>query len=217
MPILRMPASRFDRPFATAVALLAWAALILQYVLLIDATLGDIGPWYGTLRFFSFFTILSNLLVALVASAALAGEAAPVLGFFARPRARGCAALSISITCAIYYFVLAATWAPEGAQLLADVLLHYAVPVAYVTWWIACAAHGRLGWSDPLRWLLFPLAFLLWTLLRGAWLHEYPYPFIDVDALGMTTVLRNSVAIGGLFALAGIGFVAVDRFAPLRR
>lgn len=212
-----MPASRFDRPFAAVVALLAWVALILQYALLIDATLGDIGPWYGTLRFFSFFTILSNLLVALTASAAVAGQSAPLLGFFARPRVRGCAALSISITCAIYYFVLAATWAPQGAQLLADVLLHYVVPVGYVAWWIACAPHGRLVWSDALRWLTFPLAFLLWTLLRGAWLNEYPYPFVDVDALGMAVVLRNSLAIGGLFALAGIGFVAVDRLAPLRR
>lgn len=212
-----MPASRFDRPFAAAVALLAWGALILQYALLLDATLGDIGPWYGTLRFFSFFTILSNLLVALAATSAIAGAASPLLGFFARPRVRGCAALSISITCAIYYFVLAATWAPQGAQLLADVLLHYVVPVGYVAWWIACAPHGRLAWSDALRWLVFPLVFLLWTLLRGAWLHEYPYPFIDVDAIGMGTVLRNSLAIGGLFALAGIGFVAVDRLAPLRR
>jgi len=212
-----MPASRFARRFAAVIALLAWGALVLQYALLIGATLDGIGPLLGTLRYFSFFTILSNLLVALVASAAAAGDAAPRLRFFARADVRGCAALAIAITCAIYYFVLAATWAPQGAQLLADVLLHYAVPLLYVGWWIACAPHGRLGWSDPLRWLLFPLAFFAWTLLRGAWLHEYPYPFVDVDALGFAAVLGNALVIGGLFAVAGVALVAVDRLSPLRR
>lgn len=205
----------FDRPsfaraFTALIAVVVWSALVLQYGLLIEATRDDIGPWWATLRFFSFFTVLSNLLVALVASRALAGSR--VRGrFLEDPRVRGAAALCIGITCGIYHFVLAATWSPQGAQRLADLALHYAVPSLYLAWWLGCAEHGRLAWIDALRWLLFPLLFLTWVLVRGRWLHEYPYPFLDVDALGVGLVVRNAFAIGVLFVLAGFALVALDR------
>jgi hypothetical protein len=205
----------FKRGFAAAVALIAWCALILQYVLLIGATSGGIGPLLGTLRFFSFFTILSNLLVALTTTFALVRRRSRSGDFFATPRVRAAAALCIGITLGIYFFLLASTWAPQGAQWLADVTLHYAVPVFYLAWWVSCVPHGQLAWSDVLRWAMFPLVYLGFILLRGAWLHEYPYPFIDVDALGAGTVARNAVGIGLLFLLSGLVLVAVDRW--LRR
>jgi hypothetical protein len=62
--------------------------------------------------------------------------------------------------------------------------------------------------------LAFPAAFLGWTLVRGAWLHEYPYPFIDVDTLGFAVALRNAAAIALLFVAAGLLLVAVDRCLP---
>ncbi len=110
--------------------------------------------------------------------------------------------------------MLSALWSPRGAQWLADILLHYVVPVLYLSWWAGCAPHGRLKWSDALRWLLFPLAFLAWTLARGAWVHEYPYPFVDVDALGVAIVARNVCAIAALFLMGGLVLVAFDRAFP---
>ena len=201
----------FGRWFATVIALVAWTALALQYALLIDLTLDDIGPVLATLRFFSFFTILSNLLVALTTTFAVVAPHSAMGERLARPRARGAAALCIGITWAIYFFVLASTWAPQGAQLVADVMLHYVVPVLYLLWWGACVPHARLIWSDALRWLLMPLAFLVWTLVRGAWLHEYPYPFVDVDVLGIATVARNAFGVGVLFLAFGLMLVAFDR------
>lgn len=206
-----MSKSSVVRLLTAVVACVAWAALVLQYVLLIRGTLDTIGPALATLRFFSFFTILSNLLVALTTTFALLDRRSRIGVFFASARVRGGVALCIGITCAIYFFILSSTWAPQGAQWLADVALHYAVPLLYLGWWIAGIARGGLVWSDALRWLWFPGVFLLWTLARGAWLHEYPYPFLDVDALGFVTVLRNSLGIAALFLVAGLGLVAFDR------
>lgn len=208
--------SRFDRPFTITVALVAWGALVLQYVLLIDSTLHDIGPLLATLRYFSFFTILSNLGVALVTTCALLRQPAGFGAFFSSARVRGVVALCIGITCTIYFFLLASTWSPQGAQWLVDVTLHYAVPVLYLIWWVVCAPHRRLIWSDALRWLLVPLVYFTCMLLRGAWLHEYPYPFIDLDALGAAAVARNAAGIGGLFLLAALALIAFDRRAPRR-
>lgn len=208
-PIARIDRSVLAHALTWLIAAIAWSALLLQYALLMEVTYD--GPVSATLRFFSFFTVLSNLLVALTASVALAASRRPAASVLASARVRGAAALCIGITCAIYHFVLAATWSPQGWQIVANLELHYVVPLLYLAWWVGCAGHGGLAWGDALRWLLLPLVFLVWVLLRGSRLHEYPYPFLDVDALGMNTVLRNALAIGVLFLFGGLALVACDR------
>ncbi len=192
-------------------ALIAWVALMLQFYLTMGLTWHGMGPWLGALKYISYFTILSNLLVALTCTFALIGQDTGVGKFFAKARTRGGVALCIAVTGSIYFFVLRMLWAPQGAQWLADVMLHYATPVLYLALWIGCLPHGRLAWSDALRWLLFPLGYMLWTLLRGAWVHDYPYPFVDVGVLGMTRALLNALAITGLFLAVGLALVALDR------
>lgn len=217
--LLRESEARMSKPvrtFALCVALVAWAALTAQYALMIAGTWNDPGPWLATLRYFSFFTILSNLLVALTTTYAAIESRSRHGRFLAETSMRGGVALCIGVTGLIYFFVLSSTWAPSGAQWLVDKALHYATPLLYLAWWLVGVGHGRLRWSDPLRWVLFPFAFLLWALLHGAWAHWYPYPFLEVDTLGYTAVLRNSVLIGALFAAFGLVIVAVDRILSRR-
>jgi hypothetical protein len=193
--------------FAIVVAAVAWSALMLQYWLILWS--GPVG--YATVRYFSFFTILSNLLVAVVAtSAATGGNWAP-LRFWRKPRVRGLAALCIAVTCLIYVTILAGQWRPQGPQLIADRALHYVLPLLYLFWWVVLLPHGTLVWRDALRWLWFPLVFFAWTLLRGAIVHEYPYAFIDVDHLGYGTALTNALMVGVVFVVLGLGLVAIDR------
>ncbi|MFC4820285.1 Pr6Pr family membrane protein [Dokdonella ginsengisoli] len=207
--------SSSTRLLALGVAVVAWAALLAQYVLMLAGTWNDPGPWVATLRYFSFFTILSNLLVALTVTSAL--RSARRAGFFADAAVRGGVALCIGVTGLVYFFVLSATWAPTGAQWLVDKALHYVTPLAYLAWWLVAAGHGRLRWSDAPRWLLFPGVFLLWSLLHGAWTGWYPYPFLEVGALGYAAVLRNGVLVGVLFLALGLLLVALDRAMARRR
>jgi hypothetical protein len=193
--------------FAVLVAAVAWPALMLQYWLILWS-----GPVLeATVRFFSFFTILSNLMVALVAGSAATGGNWAFLRFWRGPWIRGLAALSITVTCLIYATVLQGHWHPQGPQLLADRAVHYVVPVLYVFWWIALLPHGALRWSDAVRWLAFPALFAAWTFLRGAVVHEYPYPFMDVNQLGYAQVLLNSGMVAALFLLLGLIYIAIDR------
>ncbi|KAF1006448.1 MAG: hypothetical protein GAK28_02466 [Luteibacter sp.] len=164
-----------------------------------------------TVRYFSFFTILSNVLVGLVAAAAAIGGSWAPLRVLRTPGARGLAAVSIMVTCLVYATMLQGLWHPLGAQLLADRSLHYVVPLLYMAWWMAVLPHGTLAWPHALRWLLFPLVFAVWTLSRGALVHEYPYPFLDVDRLGYSQVLLDCLAVGALFLALGFGLVAIDR------
>ena len=106
---------------------------------------------------------------------------------------------------------LSATGQPQGAQWWADSSLHYAVPTLYLLWWLIAVPHGALRWSDLLRWLLFPLLYLCWVFLRGAFAHEYPYPFLDLNVHSLAVVLRNCAGVLALFLLLGSVLVLVDR------
>lgn len=202
-----------ERVLGALVAAVATFALVLQYVLLIRPTLDTIGPFLATVQFFSYFTILSNLLVLLVTATFAFSPGSGWGRWFARPVVRGAVALYIGVTLGIYATILQALWEPQGAQWWADSSLHYAVPVLYLLWWVFAVPHGALRWSDLLRWLLFPLGYVCWVFLRGAWVHEYPYPFLDLGALALPAVLRNCAGVFALFLLLGAVLVLVDRWS----
>lgn len=187
----------------------AVGSLVLQYALSLRLASATEGLGLATLRFLSYFTILSNLLVALATAGALWGGASG--GFFRRPAVKGAVALYIGVTGLIYFSILRHLWQPQGAQWWADTGLHYGSPVLYVAWWVFGVRHSGLPWRTVLLWLAFPAAYLLWTFLRGAWVHEYPYPFIDIGQLGWVATLRNAAGVLTLFVGLGAVLVAVDR------
>lgn len=187
------------------------ASLVLQYAILVRATLDTIGPAFATLRFVSYFTVLSNLLVVLTTGSALLRSGARIAIFFRRPAAKAGVALYIGITGAIYFLILRHLWQPQGAQWWADTGLHYATPLLYLAWWVSGVRHGGLRWRVLLGWLAFPLGYLLWIFLRGAWVREYPYPFIDVAQLGWAMVLRNAAGVLAVFLTLGTALIAIDR------
>lgn len=204
--------SRSGRRFAALIAATSAAALLLQYVLLLQLTRDTVGPWLGTLRFFSYFTILSNLaVVAVTWTAFRKGD-----GWFARARIRGAVALYIGVTGIVYFLILRHLWQPQGWQWWADSGLHYAVPALYLLWWIAAVPHGALTLGDAAAWLLFPLAYCAYALLRGAWLGEYPYPFLDAAQLGYPRTLLNALGVTlGFLIVAGV-LLMLDRLRATR-
>lgn len=193
------------------------SSMVLQYAILIRTTLDTIGPAFATLRFVSYFTILSNFLVALATASALLGSDARLARFFRRARVKGGIALYIGVTGTIYFLILRHLWQPQGAQWWADTGLHYATPVLYLAWWTFGVRHGGLRWGAIVPWLAFPLGYLLWVFLRGVWVHEYPYPFIDVGQLGWSAVMINAVGVLAAFVGFGAVLVVADRLLARSR
>lgn len=207
---MHLATGRACRVTAAAIALLAAAALALQYALLLEANRGALGVWMATLRFFSYFTILSNLLVALATIATAFGSRSRSAGFLARAGVRAGIALYIAVTGMVYVLVLRHLWQPQGAQWWADVALHYATPLCYLAWWVLATPHGALGWRQLPRWLLFPLAYLAWIVFRQRAIEPWsPYPFLDLGEQSPAILLGNAGAILLLFlALGGVLLVA---------
>lgn len=202
---------RGDRWGAVTVALVSAASLVLQYVILVRATADTIGPTLATVRFFSYFTILSNLLVTAVAMAAVVQAEGRAGCWLRRARVRGAAALYIGMTGLVYGLILRHLWQPQGLQWWADSGLHYVTPALYLLWWLLTPGHGRLGWRDAVAWLAFPALYATWVAARGAVVQEYPYPFIDVGALGWAKAGGNAGLMLLLFCMASGVLVEIDR------
>jgi hypothetical protein len=204
------------RLLAALVCAMAWFGVIAQFVLTMQHPL---HPEHALARrvsdFFSYFTILTNLLVALTLSVILHAEDFPLGRRLREPRLFTGIAVAIVLVGGAYELLLRAIWKPQGFQFFVDLLLHDLVPLGTVFVWGLLIPKGRLGFRDLSWWLLYPGLYLVYTLARGALLGAYPYPFLDVTAIGYGRVLANAAGI--LVALLGIGavFVAVDRRAAV--
>lgn len=172
---------------------------------------------FSAANFFSYFTIQSNLIAAAVL---LAAGTAMLRNRPASQRLdmwRGGATLYIATTGVVYSLLLAA----DEPNLLrwTNLVLHYAMPVALVVDW----AIDRPRWAIPFRravaWIAYPAAFIAYTLVRGAVVDWYPYPFVDVAERGypavlLTTLLLGTAMLAVIWLLAWTTRLGADRVAP---
>jgi hypothetical protein len=207
--------TRSERIAAIVLACVGWFALGLQYYLLLQVTGGQGLSWgRGTLRFFAYFTIQTNILVALMLTAfALRSR---VEEWTVHPFERSAIASYIAVVVLVYVTTLRTLWAPEGAQWLADVLLHYLMPLAYLAFWLFVMRKAGLRWYDPLLWLIYPVFHLGFVLVHGRWSGFYPYPFIDVSKLGYGKMALNAFGVLAVFLVSGVVVLIVSRLLAKR-
>ncbi|WP_053153306.1 Pr6Pr family membrane protein [Pseudomonas sp. Pf153] len=192
-------------------AVLAWFALFLQLCLImISRWQGDKSLLGGLDIFFSYFTILTNILVAVVLTCAATTGDSALRRFFLQPSTQGGVAAAIVLVSIAYNLLLRNVWDPQGWQWLADELLHDVMPVVFVVYWWFCVPKG-LHWSNIWPWLLYPLAYFSYVLIRGSFVGAYPYPFIEVDLLGYAQSIGNAAMMLLGFVVVSLVVVAVDR------
>lgn len=188
------------------------AALILQFAITMPASMAAGRSFVGSVVFyFSFFTILTNIGAVLVHLAALRGAKTGLLGRFASARMRGGVAAAIAMVMIVYAVVLAPLWQPEGLFLVCDVLLHYAAPIIYLSWWLTGGADGSTRWADIGYWVAYPVIYLAYALARAPIAGEVPYPFLDVAANGAAGVAKSALAMTILFLVLCVTVIAADR------
>jgi hypothetical protein len=198
------------RVYAALGAFLGWFALALQlYLMLVQDPAAMLG---AVITYFSFFTILTNFLVALVFTAAAVRPRAAWGQWVLRPSVQASTAVYIAIVGIVYQLLLRHLWNPQGAQWVADVLLHSVIPVGYVLYWWLFAPRDELGWKNAVGWLVYPGAYLVYTLARGAVSGLYPYPFVDVNALGYGGVLARAAGLMLVFLGMGLLIVTIARW-----
>ena len=193
------------RLYAVVGALVGWFALALQLYLVLAPAPRGMAMLGALIAFFSFFTILTNLLVAVVFTAMAFTPAVT-------PSMQAATTVYIAIVGIIYALLLRQLWNPQGAQWLADFLLHTVIPIGYVVHWLLFAPRTGLRWMLAVHWLLYPGVYLVYVLARGAVSGLYPYPFVNVGVLGYGGVLARAAGFLLVFLGTGLLVVAVGRW-----
>jgi hypothetical protein len=200
------------RTLAGAITLLS---VCTQYVLLVGDKSGA-ALVASTVHFFSFFTILTNILAAAALLAPVAAPASALGRFLDRPSVRTAIAGYIIVVAVVFYALLRNLGHLQGWPLFFENVLHYLTPPLFVLDWILFVPKGKIGWSNGLASLGFPAAYAAWTLVHGALAGWYPYPFLDVLELGYPRALLNIAGLVAAFLLLELVLVAVDRLIGRR-
>lgn len=194
-------------------AIAAWVGLVLQQYILIDNTPGNgMSPLQAVGRFLLFFTVLTNILVAVSLTIVLLKPSTPAGRFFSKPSVIAAVTLYIFIVGLVYNLVLRSQWKPTGLQKVADELLHVAVPLLHLLYWLFFSPKIRLPWKKIFPWLGFPAAYLVYAMVRGAAEGFYPYPFLDVNKLNAGNVVLNCSLVLVAFITVGLLIIAFSRF-----
>jgi hypothetical protein len=182
------------RVLALVIGLAALAALVGQFTL--NGTKPELEPWGARIWDLArYFTILTNALVAV----AMLQEAT---GRPPQPDLHLTGVINITMVCLIYQTLLAPPEPFQGLNWWTDFGLHLFVPVATLLWWLAYGPRDQPLRRLPL-WLIWPVAYCLYALIRGALTGRYPYFFLDVARFGATQIAINIVGLVLVFAVAG--------------
>ena len=157
---------------------------------------------------FCFFTVQSNVIVG-VTCGLLAWRLDRTSTAFRVFRLAG--VVDIAITGVVYNVALADLNELDGKAAVADQLLHVVVPLVAVAGWLVFGPRGLVDLRDVGLAALVPLAWLVFTLLRGPIVDWYPYPFLDVRDHGYPQVFLNCALVALLFLALAAGARAADR------
>jgi hypothetical protein len=181
----------------------AWFALVAQFYLSTKNALVPVDE--SVIRYFSFFTVLTNIIVAVCFTVLLFKKEGS--SFFTKPATLTATAVYITVVAIIYNLILRFTWEPKGLQMVVDELLHAIVPLIFVVYWLMYVSKNTLKWRDTFSWLIYPFIYLMFILFRGSVSGFYPYPFVDVVKYGYETVFVNCFYV--MLVFLGLSFLSV--------
>jgi hypothetical protein len=192
---------------ATITALAGAFAVIAQLYSNIVINKAGLSVTEHLLRFFTFFTILTNILVTICCACIAAGAK----NFFTKANVLNATVVYITIVGIIYNVVLRGQFVLVGMDIWLNEILHVVVPALYIIYWVMFVPKNNLHWKDALPWLWYPLIYLIIVLIRGAISDYYPYPFTDVKTIGYGKALLNDFFVTIAFLVISLLFIAIGR------
>ena len=191
--------------FRIVVAVIVLTAVVVQLMHGLE-----VNPNFKLSNFLSFFTIQSNILSALIMLGTAICLAANKWSS-AIDNYRGAATLYMTITGITYFLLLRGIEDQLQTPLpWVNIVLHYAFPIAILIDWFISPLARKISFRQTLVWLLFPVAYVIYSLIRGPIVDWYPYPFLDPADGGYVKVLIVSLGIA-VIALIGARVLAMNK------
>lgn len=153
---------------------------------------GIAGAPERLLDLFSYFTIWSQIIVGIIATL-----------LFLNPNRDGKlfriffldAVLMITVTGVVYNLLLGPNFPPQGLNQISSPIEHTWTPILMVAAFLLTGPRGWIKASMIPKVLVLPIAYVAYTLLRGAVINSYPYDFFDVVSYGYSYVITFVLGI----------------------
>ena len=156
------------------------------------------------IRFFSYFTILSNLIVfTYFISKALSAELGEN-GFWTRSETSTAVTVYITVVGIVYHIVLSKIHNPQGLAKIADHGLHSFTPIVTLLYWVVFVSPKKVNYTSIPYWLIYPALYFVYTIIHGALTQFYPYPFLDVSKIGLLQSFLNCLVVLVLFTFLSL-------------
>ena len=169
-------------------ALLGFSAIVTEI-----ATLNERGKFMAV-NFFSYFTVESNLIavmILLISAVSSAGKNQSQRIVMLR----GSSTLNMIVVGIVFSILLAGLDAQLTAVPWDNTVLHYIMPIYVALDWIFDLPNQRIDFKRALLWMVFPIVFVAYSLIRGHFANWYPYPFLNPDERGYFAVAITSAVI----------------------
>ena len=197
--------SQTARGAALGIAIVAAVTLLTRVYL----RTGEDGSVLGAISYLSqFFTILTNAVIMAVMALIAAGRNVSARWVKA-------AIIAIVIVGIVYHLLLAHLVEFVGLAFWADHGVHTVVPALSLLWWLFLAPKPPFQRFDLGLWVVWPIAYCTYILIRASFSGFYPYPFLNLPELGWNGL---AVSIAGLllsFIVIGLVITAIGKFAPV--
>lgn len=171
--------------------LLGFSAIVTEIATIVER--GRFNP----INFFSYFTIETNILVAVVL---LLSAIATAWGKNVKlDTLRAASAVYILVVGLGFSLLLAGLENTEFTAVAWDnIVLHYLMPVVMLVDLVIDRPKRLASFRQRMWWLIFPVAYLSYSLTRGAITGWYPYPFLNPDPNGYGAV---AFVVSGIVAM----------------
>lgn len=181
----------------------------MTYRLVITPVLGD--GWMQLLDTLGYFTIQSGLLVLAVFISLLINQlrGTPEKAF--SPEVRGAALLYILITSIIFMVLLNGTFEAHGLNKVVLYINHFTTAVLLMIDNIISIRPRIYKWSLLPRWLIYPVAYLIFALIEGVYFDRFRYFFLNFNKLGLGYLIQVIFLLLLAFVVIGSFIIFLNR------
>jgi hypothetical protein len=200
--------------FRLLAGIITLLGMSLQFLLMLQPPYHH-GIAATAINFFSYFTILTNLLIALCMLAPLAPVDNGLSRLLSGPSARTAVTGYGAVVALIYAVYLRNIGHDHGLERLADQVLHYVTPALFAIDWLLLVPKGQIRWTIIGTSLIVPALYATWTIMHGAVTGWYPYPFFNPGRIGHAETFANFARFALVFLAVSIALLAIDRALAL--
>lgn len=169
--------------YSKIIAIIGWFGVIgflIEHLILTTY----LSPIKETIHVLSYYTIQSNILVALWFT---------IISFKSKIRHDIEVGLVFIITptLLLYWSMLHHVWQPKGFTLLLSIITHTIMPLSLWLHWLICKKQSYVTIKTAGSWLIYPLSYFVYSSVYQLVTNRVFYPFLNIKELGLFKLSRN--------------------------